>query len=60
MIEDAPAGCEAGKAAGCTVLATLFSHSAEQLSAADRLVRSLEELTVMGEAGALEIEFAPA
>ncbi len=60
VIEDAPAGCEAGKAAGCTVLATLFSHSAEQLSAADRLVRSLDGLRVSGQAGALEVEFEPA
>jgi len=60
VVEDAPAGCAAGKAAGCTVLATLFSHSAEQLGAADYLVDSLEGLRVTGVAGALEVSFEPA
>ena len=59
VIEDAPAGCAAGKAAGCMVLATLFSHSAEQLAAADYLVDSLEQVRVTGEAGALEVSFKP-
>ncbi len=59
VIEDAPAGCAAGKAAGCTVLATLFSHSAEQLVDADFIVESLEELRVTGKAGALEVRFEP-
>ena len=59
VIEDAPAGCESGKAAGCTVLATLFSHSAEQLSQADYRVASLEGLRVSGEAGALHVSFDP-
>ncbi len=48
VIEDAPAGVAAGKAAGCRVLATLFSHSAEQLREADWLVGSLEGVRVSG------------
>ncbi len=56
VIEDAPAGVAAGKAAGCTVLATLFSHSAEQLREADRLTGSLEKVRVSGAAGELVIE----
>ncbi len=55
VIEDAPAGVAAGKASGCTVLATLFSHSAEQLRAADWVVGSLEGVRVTGEAGNLEM-----
>ena len=59
VIEDAPAGCAAGKAAGCMVLATLFSHSAQQLAAADWRVDSLEQVRVTGAAGALEVSFKP-
>ncbi len=59
VIEDAPAGCAAGKAAGCMVLGTLFSHSAQQLAAADYLVDSLEGVRVTGAAGALEVTFEP-
>ena len=59
VIEDAPAGCAAGKAAGCMVLATLFSHSAGQLAAADWRVDSLEQLRVTGAAGALAVSFEP-
>ena len=59
VLEDAPAGCEAGKAAGCTVIATLFSHSAEQLGAAHYLIASLESLRVSGESGALRVSFSP-
>jgi sugar-phosphatase len=59
VIEDAPAGCSAGKAAGATVLATLFSHTAEQLYAADYLVDSLEGLRVSGRAGELTLRFEP-
>ena len=59
VFEDAPAGCAAGKAAGCTVVATLFSHTREQLTAADYIVGSLEGVRVTGKAGALEISFEP-
>ncbi len=59
VIEDAPAGVAAGKAAGAQVLATLFSHSAEQLARADWLVASLEGLRVSGKKSALEIVFDP-
>ena len=60
VVDDAPAGVAAGKAAGCVVLATLFSHSAEQLAGADWRVNSLEGLRVTGSAGGLEISFEPA
>ena len=59
VFEDAPAGCAAGKAAGCMVVATLFSHSREQLAEADYIVNSLEELRVSGQAGSLAVVFEP-
>ena len=46
VIEDSASGARAGHAAGCTVLATLFSHSVESLSYADYIVRSLEDVHV--------------
>lgn len=59
VIEDAASGATAGHAAGCKVLATLFSHSIESLSAADWIVRSLEDVhaTIAGER--IEVEFEP-
>lgn len=59
VFEDAPAGCVAGKAAGCTVIATLFSHTAEQLTMADYRVQSLEHMRVTGAAGELAVSFEP-
>jgi sugar-phosphatase len=46
VIEDSASGAQAGHAAGCTVLATLFSHSMESLRCADYIVRSLEDVQV--------------
>jgi sugar-phosphatase len=59
VIEDSAAGARAGHAAGCKVLATLFSHSVESLIAADWIVRSLEDVrfTLVNEA--IELEFDP-
>lgn len=41
VFEDAPSGVRAGKAAGSTVVATTFSHTAEELAGADYFVRDL-------------------
>jgi len=41
VVEDAPAGVRAGKAAGMTVLAIASTHSADSLSEADEVVPSL-------------------
>ena len=38
VFEDSEAGALAGRAAGCTVVATTFSHSAESLGAANYLI----------------------
>lgn len=57
VVEDAPSGVGAGKAAGCRVLAVLGTHSAEELHEADWVVGSLEELAVKVTAGGLELRF---
>ncbi|AXC10715.1 Putative phosphatase YfbT [Acidisarcina polymorpha] len=61
VIEDAATGAEAGRAAGCKVLATTFSHSVESLEAADWVIDSLEHLTVtiLPDGQGLELEFQP-
>jgi sugar-phosphatase len=46
VIEDSASGATAGHAAGCQVLATLFSHSIESLADADYIVRSLEDVHI--------------
>ena len=46
VVEDSASGARAGKAAGCRVLATLFSHKLEDLEAADYVVRSLSDVSI--------------
>lgn len=58
VIEDAASGAKAGHAAGCKVLATLFSHSLESLSAADWVVRSLKDVQMRISGEQIEVEFA--
>ena len=48
VIEDAPAGIEAGKAAGMTVLALVTTFDADALAAADYVVGSLAEVGLIG------------
>ncbi|MGH9586870.1 MAG: HAD-IA family hydrolase [Acidobacteriaceae bacterium] len=57
VIEDAASGAKAGHAAGCKVLATLFSHPLESLSAADWVVRSLDDVRVTISGDTIEVEF---
>ena len=61
VIEDSASGARAGKAAGCKVLATLFSHKHEELDAADYIVDSLSDVTVRVLPGEyeLQLEFEP-
>lgn len=61
VIEDAESGATAGKAAGCKVLGTTFSHSIENLEAADWIVDSLEHVnvTALPDSQGLELEFDP-
>jgi sugar-phosphatase len=44
VFEDAASGTRSGRAAGCTVVATTFSHSVESLDAAHYLVEDLAGL----------------
>jgi mannitol-1-/sugar-/sorbitol-6-phosphatase len=41
VFEDSTSGAQAGRAAGCTVVATTFSHPIEKLNAAHYLVGDL-------------------
>jgi sugar-phosphatase len=59
VIEDSASGAKAGHAAGCKVLATLFSHSLESLTAADWIVRSLEDVRFTLAGDRIELEFEP-
>jgi sugar-phosphatase len=46
VFEDSSSGAKAGRAAGCTVIATTFSHPIESLEAAHHLVTDLTGITV--------------
>ena len=59
VIEDAASGARAGHDAGCKVLATLFSHTLETLSAADWIVNSLEDVRMAVIGNKIEVEFEP-
>jgi sugar-phosphatase len=59
VIEDSASGAQAGHAAGCKVLATLFSHSLESLAAADWIVISLEDVKVSVVDQQVELQFEP-
>jgi sugar-phosphatase len=59
VVEDAPSGVGAGKAAACRVLGVLGTHSAAELQEADWVVGSLEGLTVTANPDGLELRFLP-
>jgi sugar-phosphatase len=61
VFEDSGSGAKAGRAAGCTVIATTFSHSVEDLAAAHYLVPDLSGIRIEvldGDAG-LALHFTP-
>jgi sugar-phosphatase len=58
VIEDAPAGIEAGKAAGMTVLAVATTFEARALTAADYVVGSLADVALTSTAGLPDRRFA--
>jgi mannitol-1-/sugar-/sorbitol-6-phosphatase len=52
VLEDAPAGVQAGVAAGMPVIAVLTTHRKDQLPEADTWIESLEQLpTALREMG---------
>ncbi len=59
VVEDAPSGVGAGKAAGSRVLGVLGTHSAAELHGADWIVGSLEGLAVKVDPKGLELRFSP-
>ena len=61
VFEDAESGSKAGRAAGCTVIATTFSHTIEQLSAAHYLIPDLTHITAEKVQGgeAISLKFTP-
>jgi sugar-phosphatase len=62
VVEDAPSGVGAGKAAGCRVLGVLGTHSAAELAGADWVVGSLDSLEGLGVTAnrdGLELRFLP-
>ena len=59
VVEDAPSGVGAGKAAGCRVLGVLGTHSAAELHEADWVVGLLEGLVVKVNGAGLELRFLP-
>ena len=58
VFEDSASGVQAGRAAGCTVVATTFSHEAESLGAADYLVRDLTGVKATRSGIGIELRFA--
>jgi sugar-phosphatase len=61
VFEDASSGARAGRAAGCTVVATTFSHSDEELDAAHYLIRDVTGIsveTLEGDSG-VTLRFTP-
>jgi sugar-phosphatase len=58
VFEDSESGVAAGKAAGCTVIATLFTHPADDLEGADYIVQDLTGLKVATFDDKLEISFS--
>lgn len=59
VFEDSSSGAQAGRAAGCTVVATTFSHSIESLNAAHYLVNDVTGVTVEQDAAGLVLKLTP-
>jgi sugar-phosphatase len=59
VFEDSASGAKAGRAAGCTVVATTFSHSVESLAAAHYLVEDLRGVHVQIDAEGMAISLVP-
>ena len=59
VFEDSPSGAKAGRAAGCTVVATTFSLSAEFLDAAHYLLRDLTGIRVESAADQIVLNLTP-
>jgi len=59
VFEDSASGAQAGRRAGCTVVATTFSHPVESLDAAHYVVRDLTEVRVEADGGGIALRLTP-
>jgi mannitol-1-/sugar-/sorbitol-6-phosphatase len=59
VFEDAASGVQSARGAGCTVIATTFSHPAHALSAAHYLVADLTGVTADVVRGEISLRFTP-
>jgi sugar-phosphatase len=59
VVEDAPAGIGAGRAAGARVLAVATSHEPGQLTGADVVVEDLRSCAILPEEGGLRVTLRP-
>ncbi len=59
VVEDAPAGITAAKAAGATVLGVRTSHDAEDLGQADHLAMGVHDITVTARDDGLLVSWRP-
>jgi len=57
VFEDSGAGARAGNAAGCTVIATTFSHSKKDLAAADYLITDLTQIAAQAGEDGISLRF---
>ena len=59
VFEDSSSGVKAGRAAGGIVIATMFAHESQDLSAADYIVQDLTSVHAIVESGSIRLTFAP-
>ncbi len=59
VFEDSASGAQAGRDAGCTVVATTFSHPIESLDAAHHLVRDLTDVKAEAVRGEIRLQLTP-
>jgi len=58
VVEDAPAGIQAGRSAGCQVLAVASSHDVAELRQADGIVASLDQIQLsISDSATLKLRF---
>jgi sugar-phosphatase len=59
VIEDAPAGVKAGKAAGMYVIAVMSTHTSVELNEADRIIQHLADLKLGRQKNEIIIRYEP-
>jgi len=59
VFEDSTSGVAAGKAAGCTVIATLFTHPTDDLHEADYIVQDLSRIQTHAGPSGIELHLLP-